>query len=113
MDVFVSWSGSRSKAFATAYSDWLPNILQSVVPWVSSEDIDSGTRWSTGIATALESIDMGVLCLTEDNLNAPWLLFEAGAVSKAVDSARVVPYLLGVSPAQLVGPLAQFQARRV
>ena len=32
MKVFVSWSGSRSKAIATALSGWLPLVIQSVEP---------------------------------------------------------------------------------
>jgi hypothetical protein len=37
-------------------------------------------------------------------------MFEAGALSKYVEKARVVPLLLGLKPAELQGPLAQFQA---
>jgi hypothetical protein len=39
-------------------------------------------------------------------------LFEAGALSKALDTSLVCPLLLGVEPADLQGPLAQFQATR-
>ena len=39
-------------------------------------------------------------------------MFEAGALSKIVSEARVVPYLLGLEPRELEGPLAQFQAVR-
>lgn len=39
-------------------------------------------------------------------------MFEAGALAKSLDQARVVPLLLGVEPADLSGPLAQFQATR-
>ena len=51
-----------------------------------------------------------MVCLTQDNLEAPWLLFEAGALSKSVGNSRVVPYLYGVTQASLKGPLSQFQA---
>ena len=40
------------------------------------------------------------------------MLFEAGALSKAVTSSRVIPYLLGFEPHELQGPLSQFQAVR-
>src|SRR5262249_26059198 len=40
----------------------------------------------------------------------PWILFEAGALAKAVRVGRVVPYLFGMTKANLTFPLAQFQA---
>jgi hypothetical protein len=46
---------------------------------------------------------------TSDNLTSPWILFEAGALSKAVTRASVVPYLLDISSAEISGPLSMFQ----
>lgn len=48
--------------------------------------------------------------MTPDNKNAPWLLFEAGALAKKIQQSHVCPFLLGLGTAQLEGPLAQFQA---
>ena len=39
-----------------------------------------------------------------------WLNFEAGALSKAVETSRVVPLLLDLGLAELTWPLAMFQA---
>jgi DNA-binding XRE family transcriptional regulator len=50
-----------------------------------------------------------VLCLTPENITAPWVLFEAGALSKSVSESRLVPYLVGFEARELEGPLAQFQ----
>ena len=44
MKVFISWSGTRSKALANALHKWLPMVLQYVEPWVSDSDIDAGER---------------------------------------------------------------------
>ncbi len=55
---------------------------------------------------------MGILCVTRENLSAPWLMFEAGALAKSLDQSRVIPLLIGVEPADLSGPLTQFQAAR-
>ena len=41
MKVFISWSGTRSKALAVALKEWLPLILQYAKPWVSDKDISS------------------------------------------------------------------------
>lgn len=109
MKVFISWSGERSKAVAEALHDWLPNVIQTVRPWVSLADIEKGTRWSTDIAAQLEECRIGLICLTPENLSAPWLLFEAGALSKTLEKTFVCPYLVNLQPADVRGPLSQFQ----
>lgn len=60
----------------------------------------------------LQDLKTGVLCLTPDNLNAPWILFEAGALSKALDDSLVCPYLFGIETAEVQWPLAQFQLEK-
>ena len=39
MDVFISWSGERSRAAAEALRGWLPKIINAIKPWLSSADI--------------------------------------------------------------------------
>lgn len=83
--VFISWSGDISLKVATVFRDWLPSVIQSIEPYVSSEDIDKGARWSTDIAKELENSTFGILCDTKENIEAPWLSFEAGALSKTME----------------------------
>ncbi|MCL2873371.1 MAG: toll/interleukin-1 receptor domain-containing protein [Defluviitaleaceae bacterium] len=110
MKIFISWSGEPSKKIAEIMRKWIKNVIQSVEPFVSSEDIEKGSRWSADIAKELEDTNFGLLCVTKDNFKAPWLLFEAGALSKAMDKALVVPMLFGLKPSDLTGsPLLQFQ----
>jgi TIR domain/Protein of unknown function (DUF3553) len=110
MKVFISWSGERSRAVAEVFRDWLPNVIQTVSPWVSLADIEKGARWSTDIAVQLEECRVGLICLTPENVSAHWLLFEAGALSKTLDKTFVCPYLLNLQPTDIQGPLSQFQA---
>jgi hypothetical protein len=110
MKVFLSWSGNRSNKVAEALRNWLPFVVPHVEPYVSSEDIEKGARWATDIAKELEKSAYGLICLTKENVSAPWVLFEAGALSKYVDKSRVVPVLLDLKKADLQGPLLQFQA---
>ena len=98
MKVFISWSKKRSRAFAEALRDWLPEVIQDCKPWMSSKDIDLGQRWSSEIASQLNEARLGVLCVTPENLGSVWLAFEAGALSKSVAEGRVIPYLFGVAP---------------
>lgn len=108
MKVFLSWSGKRSKELALALRDWLPSVIQAVEPWLSSEDIPMGQRWAAEISDRLQQTDIGIICLTPENVNAEWLNFEAGALSKFA-SAFVCPYALNLTPSDLKGPLSQFQ----
>ena len=95
---------------AQALYDWLPQMLQSVEPWMSSEDIRSGGRWLQEMTTELESRAFGIACLTSDNLDAPWIHFEAGAISKTVGTSWMAPVLLDIQPSAVTGPLSSFQA---
>jgi lambda repressor-like predicted transcriptional regulator len=106
--IFISWSGDRSKDAAKAFRDWLPIVLQNVKPYFTPDDIDKGTRWAGEIRSELEISSFGVIFLTRDNLKSPWILFEAGALSK-LDNSKVAPILLDVTPAEVAGPLGQLQ----
>jgi hypothetical protein len=110
MKLFISWSGSTSHKVAMLLRDWMPSVIQALEPYVSSEDIDKGARWSTDISKELEQASYGLLCVTRDNLEAPWLNFEAGALSKSFDKSRVSPFLFGVKRSEVKGPLLQFQS---
>jgi RNA polymerase sigma factor (sigma-70 family) len=111
MKVFISWSGSKSGNVAVALRDWLPGVINSVEPFVSSEDIYAGARWQSDIATTLDSSNFGIVCVTRENQGSPWLNFEAGALAKAVDSSRVIPLAVDLKPSDVELPLGQFQAQ--
>lgn len=110
MKVFISWSGATSHRVAIVLRDWLPSVIQSIEPYVSSEDIDKGARWSTDIATELHASTYGLICLTPDNTTAPWINFEAGALGKSIDKARVSPFLFRIKRSEIDGPILQFQS---
>jgi hypothetical protein len=107
--VFISWSGSREQKVANVLKNWIPLIVQSAQPWVSSEDISAGGRWLQSITRELEECSFGIICVTQANKERPWICFEAGALSKVIESSKVVPFLIDLTPTELTGPLSQFQ----
>ncbi len=110
MKVFICWAGELSHKVALILRDWLPSVLQDVDPWVSSEDIEKGAQWTLALGKELRTTPMGIVCLVPGNLTEPWLNFEAGAMSRSIDAARVAPFLVGVDRGDVLGPLAQFQS---
>jgi hypothetical protein len=113
MKLFLSWSGERSREIALAFRDWLPLVLHYAEPWVSDADVEAGDRWSQSVATELAATNFGLLLVTSENVESPWLLFEAGALAKSLDAGKVIPALLDLDYADIAGPLAQFQAKKL
>jgi hypothetical protein len=113
-NIFISWQGRRSQWIAEALRDWLPVVIQATRPWMSDREIQKGSRGLHEVARALEGIKVGITCLTPENLGAPWILYEAGALSKALDDeTRLCTYLLGGLQFQDVRPpLGMFQATK-
>jgi hypothetical protein len=75
---------------------------------MSDVDMDKGARWELEVGSMLEQSDFGVICLTPENLDSQWINFEAGALSKAVEKARVWTYLFDLRPTDVRGPLSRF-----
>jgi len=109
MRLFISWSGDLSHRIAECLFEWLPMVLQGLEPYMSSESIEKGARWSSHIGKELEEARFGLVILTKENLSSRWLHFEAGAVAKSVDESRLAPLLFGLRPADVLQPLSQFQ----
>jgi len=109
MKIFISWSGSTSKRIAEVLREWIPKVIQSAEPFLSSKDIPSGSRWLDKLNRELSETSIGIIILTKSTVKAPWLLFEAGALSKEFSSSRVIPILFGINKDEVNGPLSQFQ----
>jgi|RhiMetdeSRZDD1v2_1073273.scaffolds.fasta_scaffold71579_1 TIR domain-containing protein len=108
MKIFLSWSGKQSREIAEAFYNWLPVVIQAVKPWFSP-NIEKGAKWFSELDNALEGARFGIVCLTPNNLQSPWLLYEAGALSKT-EGARVWTFLHGgLSASDIAPPLGSFQ----
>jgi len=108
MKVFISYSGKLSLKVAEAFNKWLPLVIQSVDTFFSPE-MEKGKKWLTEIPSALEECDFGIICLTSNNLDEPWILFESGALAKKLTKSNVATFLVNVDTADVEFPMAMFQ----
>lgn len=110
MKVFISWSTEESHRIALALDEFLKATIPGIEPWISSEDIEPGARWNHVLSSELEASSFGIVCLVRENLDSPWVHFEAGAIAKSVSDGRLIPLVRGISLEDIPGPLFQFQA---
>lgn len=110
MKIFISWSGKKSKKIAYVVESWLQDVIQAVDPFLSEQSIEKGESGLSKIESALSEYAFSIIILASDNVNAPWIHYEAGAISKGLGVSRVCPLLFGIRTSDLVSnPLHQFQ----
>ena len=112
MKVFISWSGERSRQVGELLDGWLKCVIQAINAWRSDRDIDRGSLWFTQITNQLQETSIGIVCITQENKNNPWILFETGALAKGLSSSRVCTFLIDLQPSDIKDPLAQFNHTR-
>ena len=119
MKIFIAWSKDTSGAIGNALRKWLMKISKKFTPIISTQDIALGSVWRTSLGEELTDADYGVLCVTEDNLESPWLCYEAGALGistashdKEEHKPRIAPILFGnVKASQVASPIQDFQSK--
>lgn len=112
MNIFISWSGDLANEIAEIFRQWIPGVIQAAKPYYTPDDITKGTRWNSEISKKLDESKVGIICLTRENLNSPWIMFEAGALSKNLAKSKLCPLLFGIDTSDVKGPLVQFQAAK-
>lgn len=81
--IFISWSGKNSKKIAIELKEILEKKIFASTDlecFVSTVDIASGDDWWNKIKKELKKCKQGILCVTKENIKAPWIFFEAGAM---------------------------------
>ncbi|GJL63830.1 MAG: hypothetical protein NPIRA04_24840 [Nitrospirales bacterium] len=112
MKLFISWSGSKSNQVAVVLRNWLRQLFPTIEPFLSTDNLKKGTQWSDGLLTGLNQAEHGLICLTRQNYQEPWILFEAGAIArKAHSTSKVWTILIGdlVTEHLQGSPLSLFQ----
>lgn len=112
--VFISHD-SRDAELAEAFSKLLRSVSAGMIKTFRSSDkkgsegIDFGDEWYKRLMAKLQSTTDVVCLFTENSLDRPWILFEAG-VAKGKLNTPVIGLALGVSLSRIsTGPFYQFQ----
>lgn len=112
MKLFISVSGTLSTEIGEHLSKWIAAVLQHVEPWIAVDDLNKGAHWPTKLADSLGDTDCGLIVLCRDNLDSPWLMYEAGVIAARTKMERVAGLLIDVSPSSVKPPLGHFQLTR-
>ena len=83
--VFICWSGVRSHKIAKAIANLLTDMGVNGV--FVSDNIKKGAAWFDSIQENLQGAQVGIVCLTSENLLSPWIHFEAGALARGLSPA--------------------------
>ena len=112
MKLFISWSGDKSRKIAELLKILFHKVVQSLEPWVSSEDIETGSVWFSQICNEIREVCNSVIVVTKENKENPWIMFEAGALCRGDDTNRVNIVLVDLEPSEIRAPLSAFNLVR-
>ena len=108
MNLFIGWSGETSGKIAPILGKWLFRTFDKHISVVSPpSSIEKGSDWGESLNKMMNGADCGLLCVTEDNVNSPWLAYEAGILSR--NAQLVVPLLFDVYSLSFDSPFLAFQ----
>ena len=112
--VFISHD-TRDAKLAEAFSRLLGSVSCGVLKSFRSSDkkgkegIDYGVEWYPQVISRLEQSSDVVCLLTQNSVNRPWILYEAG-IAKGKRETPVYGVALGIALGDAgTGPFAQFQ----
>jgi hypothetical protein len=112
--VFISHD-SRDAQIAEAFSKLLSSVSAGVLKSFRSSDnkgnqgIEYGVEWYPKIIDSLQNASDVVCLLTDNSINRPWILFEAG-MAKGKLNTPILGIAIGVPLSKIsTGPFAQFQ----
>ena len=112
--VFISHD-TRDSKLAEAFSDLLKKVSAGVLKSFRTSDkkgtqgIEYGIEWYPEIIKNIQEASDVVCLLTENSVNRPWILFEAGMAKGKLDTP-ILGVALGITLKNAsTGPFAQFQ----
>lgn len=116
MNLFISWSGPYARRIAESLEAAILKLSvksdpdkNAVVPFVSSQDIESGKKWRTELGRRLSKAKCGIIVLTQDMLESHWLPHEVGALS--IKCKKLVFVKVDTPMAMIPDPFKDYQIR--
>src|SRR5436190_23580715 len=106
--VFISWTKPLGLQIARRLRTFLESQFPDLDFFVSQDDLIPGQLWRPGLERRLRKDSFGILLITPAALTAPWIFYEAGALS-AKAGATVLPLLFGVPGNALKEPIGAHQ----
>lgn len=115
MRIMISWAGALSRDVGIMLRELLSVTSQAADVFLSTEDIKVGASWQQALADIIASCQIAIVCITAENINSPWLMYEFGALSQRSndnESLRgIVPLLIDTDVKALhSSPFLQYQA---
>jgi hypothetical protein len=90
---FLSWSGNLSHKIAVYIKEEiLDNLFGNDIDTFISSEMGIGSIADKTIFSKLAASDFGIVCLTAENIEKPWVLFECGGLINKMENNRL--YLL-------------------
>jgi len=108
MQVYISWSGKTNYKLALRIRDLIRKVTPGLEVWVSAEDIEEGTRWSSDFIQILNEVAFGIICVDPSNHQSPWMQFELGAIAKSIDKYNIRVFLYNLTTSEITKPLTLF-----
>jgi hypothetical protein len=100
-----------SREVALLLNEKLRPMLWDTITFMSRENIPSGAEWAGVLAKELQGSLFSIVCLTPQNLNSAWVLYEAGALTSQPQQRLCALLLGGVTVRDIPGPLSRYQSR--
>ncbi|MDR1099967.1 MAG: hypothetical protein LBL28_05735 [Treponema sp.] len=111
---FLSWSGTLSHEIALSIKDEiLDTLFGDYIEMFISSEIGVGSPFASEIFTRLTESDFGIVCITAENIEKPWVSFECGGLIKNMEKKNLYVMLVDVSfemLGRLNPPVSEFQA---
>jgi len=111
MKIFFSWSGLLSKHTANIVREWFERTIfpGTELGIFISENISVGARWHQFIERQLSEATLGIVFVTRENQNAPWPMFESGAIVGGHEGRPLYPILIDLDFKIFDSPLKFYQ----
>ncbi len=108
-NIFISYSKTWTRGLAEKITDLIEMLYagKDVNVFFDRKDIKAG-KLEKQLDKNIRQSNIGVLLLTPENYASEWLMFEAGALTQAIESKKngvLIPYLFCRDPRKIENPI--------